>query len=104
MGGGEMDDGGQVHTQHRIHPLLSTSQIDKKHQVCNANANVSALLPWSVEFHQHGLVLRCQVVEVCVAELEYISARGHYGGKISRQQVRDGGKEAKSDSHDRERR
>lgn len=31
----------------------------KKHHVCNANGNVAAPLPWSVEFHQHGLVLRC---------------------------------------------
>lgn len=40
--------------------------IAKKHHVCNANVNVASPLPWSVEFHQHGFLLCCQVVEVCV--------------------------------------
>lgn len=69
-----------------------------------AMLTVAAPLPWSVEFHQHGLVLHCQVVEVCVPELEYISARGQYGGKMSQQRERDGGQEAEGGSHDRLRR
>lgn len=43
------------------------------------------LLPRSVEFHQHGLVLRCQVVEVCVPELEHVSARRPRARKTGQQ-------------------
>lgn len=58
-------------------------------------------LPWSVEFHQHGLVLRCQVVEVGVTELEHVSTQRNRGGKTGHQHQSNDRKEAGSDRHDR---
>lgn len=83
------NDGGQANT---CYLFISASYA-------NANENVLAPLPWSVEFHQHGLVLRCQVVEVCVPELEHVSARGQRGGKKGQQREGEGGKEAGSGRH-----
>lgn len=78
---------------------VHTEKVEKRGRVASyANTNVRPL-PWSVEFHQHGLVLRCQVVEVRVPELEHVSARGHGGGKTRQQRERDGGKEAGSGRH-----
>lgn len=62
---------------------------------------ISIPLPWSVEFHQHGLVLRCQVVEVRVPELEHVSAQTNHGGKTGHQHQGNDRKEADSDRHDR---
>lgn len=56
-------------------------------------------LPWSVEFHQHGLVLRCQVVEICVAELEDVLARAARAGGTGNKDG-EGGEEADNGRHD----
>lgn len=62
-------------------------------------AKLTLTLPRSVEFHQHGLVLRCQVVEVGVPELEHGSARAPHGGTTGQEREADGGKEADGGRH-----
>lgn len=56
-------------------------------------------LPGRVEFDQHGVVLGCQVVEVCVPEHQHVTARRQRGTKKGGEQKRDGDEKAKARCH-----
>lgn len=78
----------------RTVPACSTTS---EHQsIVKAEAGLP--LPWCVEFHEHGFVLFCQVVEICVAELKHVLVAAARPGKRG-QQDRDGGQEADDGRH-----